>query len=132
MRLNAARLSKIPITNTLGVPARSCLVIPIVGSALVHIPVVAVEPLPGNMVNALIILALAWVVMGFFSDNILRMFFIGFLTKIFAFGYRINEVRILLAIPAGSASVGFWGLIIGPAVLPLPPAAANHCCADGN
>ncbi|NNF47958.1 MAG: AI-2E family transporter, partial [Desulfofustis sp.] len=58
-------------------------------------------------------------------DNILRMFFIGFLKKIFGFEYRMNEILILLAILAGIASVGFWGIIIGPSVLALTLAAAN-------
>jgi predicted PurR-regulated permease PerM len=109
----------------LGVLAGFCSVIPIVGAALVYVPVVALELFSGNLVNALIILAFAWVVMGFFIDNILRMFFIGFLKKIFGFEYRMNEILILLAILAGIASVGFWGLIIGPSVLALTLAAAN-------
>jgi predicted PurR-regulated permease PerM len=37
----------------------------------------------------------------------------------------MNEILILLAILAGIASVGFWGLIIGPSVLALTLAAAN-------
>ncbi len=109
----------------LGVLAGFCSVIPIVGAALVYVPVVALELFSGNWVNALIILAFAWVVMGFFIDNILRMFFISFLKKIFGFEYRMNEILILLAILAGIASVGFWGLIIGPSVLALTLAAAN-------
>ncbi|MBT8354713.1 MAG: AI-2E family transporter [Desulfofustis sp.] len=109
----------------LGVLAGFCSVIPIVGAALVYVPVVALELFSGNLVNGLIILAFAWVVMGFLIDNILRMFFIGFLKKIFGFEYRMNEILILLAILAGIASVGFWGIIIGPSVLALTLAAAN-------
>ena len=109
----------------LGILAGFCSVIPLVGAALVYIPVVALELFQGNFVNALIILAFAWVVMGFLIDNILRMVFIGFLKKLFGFEYQMNDVLILLAILAGISSIGFWGMIIGPSVLALTLAAAN-------
>ena len=109
----------------LGVLAGFCSVIPIVGAALVYIPVVALELFAGNVLNAIIILAFAWIVMGFFIDNILRMLFIVFLKKLFGFEYTMNEILTLLAILAGIAAIGFWGLIIGPSILALTLAAAN-------
>lgn len=114
----------------LGVLAGFCSVIPIVGAALVYVPVAALEVFSGNIYNALIILAFAWIVMGFLIDNILRMFFIGFLKKSFGFEYKMNEILILLAILAGISSIGFWGLIIGPSVLALTLAAANLYISD--
>jgi predicted PurR-regulated permease PerM len=109
----------------LGVVAGFCSVIPIVGSALVYVPVIALELLAGNYFNAVVILVFAWVVMGFLIDNILRLFFIRFLKKMLGFNYRMNEILTLLAILAGLATFGFWGLIIGPSVLALTLAAAN-------
>ena len=102
-----------------------CSVIPIVGSALVYIPVVALELLGGNYISAIVILLFAWVVMGFIIDNILRLFFIGFLKKILGFEYTMNEILVLLAILAGISTFGFWGIIIGPSVLALALASAN-------
>ncbi len=109
----------------LGVLAGFCSVIPIVGAALVYVPVVALELLAGHYISALVIVAFAWVVMGFFIDNILRLVFIGFLKKLFGFEYTMNEILILLAILAGIATFGFWGLVIGPSVLALTLATAN-------
>jgi len=109
----------------LGVLAGFCSVIPIIGAALVYIPVLALELLAGHVINALIVLLFAWVVMGFLIDNILRMVFIGFLKKLFGFKYTMNEILILLAILAGISSFGFWGLIIGPSFLALTLASAN-------
>ncbi len=109
----------------LGVLAGFCSVIPIIGAALVYIPVIALELVAGNYMNIVIILIVAWGVMGFFIDNILRIIFIGYLKKIFGFEYTMNEVLILLSILAGIASFGFWGLIIGPSVIALTLAAAN-------
>ncbi|MEN8200746.1 MAG: AI-2E family transporter [Thermodesulfobacteriota bacterium] len=109
----------------LGVLAGFCSVIPIVGAAIVYIPVIALELFAGNYINVVIILAVAWGVMGFFVDNILRMFFISYLKRIFGFEYTMNEILILLSILAGIASFGFWGIIIGPSVIALTLAAAN-------
>lgn len=109
----------------LGVLAGFCSVIPIVGAALVYIPVIALELLAGHYITAMVILVFAWVVMGFFIDNILRIIFIGSLKKMFGFEYTMNEILILLAILAGIATLGFWGLIIGPSVLALTLATAN-------
>jgi len=109
----------------LGVLAGFCSVIPIIGAALVYVPVVALEMLAGHFISAVFILAFAWVVMGFFIDNILRLFFIGTLKKMFGFEYTMNEILILLAILAGISTIGFWGLIIGPSVLALTLATAH-------
>ncbi|MDJ0621986.1 MAG: AI-2E family transporter [Desulfocapsaceae bacterium] len=111
----------------LGVLAGFCSIIPIIGAALVYIPVVVLELLHGNYLKAVIILLFAWTVMGFLIDNFLRIFFISNLKRIFGFEYTMNEVLILLSILAGIATLGFWGLIIGPSVIALTLAAANIC-----
>lgn len=109
----------------LGVLAGFCSVIPIVGAALVYIPIIALELVAGNYMNVVVILIVVWGVMGFFIDNILRIIFISYLKKMFGFEYTMNEILILLSILAGIASFGFWGLIIGPSVIALTLAAAN-------
>ncbi|HID69463.1 MAG TPA: AI-2E family transporter [Desulfobacterales bacterium] len=109
----------------LGVLAGFCSVIPIIGAALVYIPVIAFELVSQEYVHVVIILIVVWGVMGFFIDNILRIIFISYLKRIFGFEYTMNEILILLSILAGIASFGFWGLIIGPSVIALTLAAAN-------
>lgn len=109
----------------LGVLAGFCSVIPIVGAALVYIPVIALELFNGNYINAIVIFLFAWSVMGFFIDNILRLFFIGYLKKLFGFEYTMNEILILLSILAGLSTFGFWGIVIGPSVVALTLASAN-------
>jgi predicted PurR-regulated permease PerM len=111
----------------LGVLAGFCSIIPLVGAALVYIPVVVLEILGGKYISAIIIVVFAWTVMGFLIDNFLRLFFISNLKKMFGFEYTMNEVLILLSILAGIATLGFWGLIIGPSVVALTLAAANIC-----
>lgn len=109
----------------LGILTGVCSVVPVVGAALVYIPVIVLELLAGHWVTAILIVGFAWVVMGFLIDNILRIIFIGYLKKKFGFQYKMNEIFILLSILAGIATIGFWGLIIGPSVLALTLAAAN-------
>ncbi len=109
----------------LGVLAGFCSVIPIIGAALVYIPIIALQLLAGHYLNAFVIFIFAWTVMGFFIDNILRLFFISYLKKLFGFEYTMNEILILLSILAGIATFGFWGLILGPSVLALTLASAN-------
>lgn len=111
----------------LGVLAGFFSIIPIIGAALVYIPVIALELFAGHYLNAIIIFFFAWAVMGFLIDNILRLFFIGYLKKSFGFDYTMNEILVLLSILAGIATLGFWGLIIGPSVVALTLAAANIC-----
>ncbi len=109
----------------LGVLSGFCSVIPIIGAALVYIPVIAMELVAQEYVHVIIILIVVWGVMGFFIDNILRIIFISYLKRIFGFEYTMNEILILLSILAGIASFGFWGLIIGPSIIALTLAAAN-------
>lgn len=109
----------------LGFLAGFCSVIPIVGAALVYVPIVALELVAGNFFNVVVILIVVWGLMGFFIDNILRIIFISRLKKVFGFEYAMNEILILLSVLAGIASFGFWGLIIGPSVIALTLAAAN-------
>jgi len=109
----------------LGVLTGFCSVVPLIGAALVYVPVIALELFAGHYLTAVVIFGFAWVVMGFLIDNILRLVFIGYLKKMFGFQYTMNEILVLLAIMAGIATFGFWGLIIGPSVLALTLAAAN-------
>ena len=99
--------------------------VPLVGAALVYVPIVILELFAGHFLAAVVILGFAWVVMGFLIDNIFRLVFIRYLKRMFGFQYTMNEILILLAILAGIATFGFWGLIIGPSVLALTLAAAN-------
>ncbi len=109
----------------LGALAGFCSIVPIIGAAIVYIPVVCLEILAGNYIHAIVILIFAWACMGFVIDNILRMIFIGYLKKKFRFQYTMNEILILLSILAGIATFGFWGLVLGPTIIALAIASAN-------
>ncbi|MHB8417309.1 MAG: AI-2E family transporter [Myxococcales bacterium] len=85
---------------------------PVVGSAIVWVPVAAVLALTGHLVRGLLVLAyfLATVVLG--VEHLLRPLLVGR-------QMTLHPLLVLLGIFGGVATLGFSGLIIGPLVLAL-------------
>ncbi|MFZ3052294.1 MAG: AI-2E family transporter [Sulfuricurvum sp.] len=93
-------------------------VIPIVGTALIWIPIALNEFFSGHSANALIILIYSWAMLSFFIDNIVRLIILQQLNHLLSKGRRaINDFLIFFAIIAGLATFGFWGFILGPAIV---------------
>ena len=93
-------------------------IIPVVGTALVWVPVAIHEFMAGNIVNALIISLYSWAMMAFFIDNIVKLVILNFVNRFLNVGKRrINEFVIFFAIVGGLATFGFWGFILGPAIV---------------
>jgi predicted PurR-regulated permease PerM len=93
-------------------------IIPVVGTALVWIPVVVHEYFQGNIMNVLIISIYSYAMMAFFIDNIVKLVILNFVNRTLSRGKRrINEFVIFFAIVGGLATFGFWGIILGPAIV---------------
>lgn len=93
-------------------------VIPIVGTALVWIPIAINEFFNGNSVNAMIIIIYSWAMLSFFIDNIVRLIILQQVNRLLSHGRQsINDFLIFFAIIAGLATFGFWGFILGPAIV---------------
>lgn len=93
-------------------------VVPIVGTALVYVPVALNELFNSNIMNALIILIYSWAMLSFFIDNIVRLLILKKLNRIFTHGEKtINDFLIFFSIMAGLISFGFWGFLIGPSIM---------------
>jgi len=104
----------------LGFIAGISSIIPIVGTALVWMPIAANEYFQGNTINAMIIAVYSWAIMAFFIDNIVKLILLNFVNKTLNNGKkRINEFIIFFAIVGGLATFGFWGFILGPAIIAL-------------
>ena len=102
----------------LGFLAGITSVIPLVGTALVWIPVAIGEYLAGNTLNALIIAVYSWAMMAFFIDNIVKLVILNFVNRSMSGGeVRTHEFIIFFAIVGGLATFGFWGFVIGPALV---------------
>lgn len=93
-------------------------VIPIVGTALIFIPVALNEFFNGHAMNALIIFIYSWAMLSFFIDNIVRLIILQQLNHLLSQGRKvINDFLIFFAILAGLTTFGFWGFILGPAIV---------------
>lgn len=104
----------------LGFLAGISSIIPIAGTALVWMPIAANEYFQGNTFNAIVIAAYSWTILAFFIDNIVKLVLLNFVNKILSNGKkRINEFIIFFAIVGGLATFGFWGFILGPAIIAL-------------
>lgn len=93
-------------------------VIPIFGTALIWIPVAINEFFNGNSLNALIILIYSWAMLSFFIDNVVRLIILQQLNRFLSQGRNsINDFLIFFAIAAGLSTFGFWGFLLGPAIV---------------
>jgi len=93
-------------------------IIPVVGTALIWIPVAANEFVDGHVMNAIIIAIYSWAMMAFFIDNIVKLVILNQVNRLLSAGkQRLNEFVIFFALVGGLATFGFWGLILGPAIV---------------
>lgn len=109
----------------LGFAAGVCSMVPIFGTALVWIPVAIIEFSRGNIIGALIIVIFGWLVMAVIIDNFLRIILIKKIANSLQHDKPVNEFLLFFAIAGGLSQVGFWGIILGPALVALFLALSN-------
>lgn len=102
-----------------GMMAGFLSVIPIVGAALIYLPITIIEFINGNIIGAIIILIYSIIFMGFIIDNIFKIIFIKYINKEFSFAYSLSELMVLLSMMAAIGTIGFWGIIVGPSIVAL-------------
>lgn len=92
--------------------------IPAVGGALVYVPVSLYEFASNSLNSALVILIYCVLVISFVADTLIKPLIIKWINKkLVKTPTKINELLIFLAMIAGISSFGFWGIILGPAIL---------------
>jgi len=92
--------------------------IPIVGGALMWVPIALNEIFKDNISNALYITIYSIVMISIIADTIIKPMIIGYINKqIIKTPTNINEILIFFSILAGLSTFGFWGMIIGPATV---------------
>jgi predicted PurR-regulated permease PerM len=102
----------------LGLMIAVASVIPIVGTALIFVPVALNEWFGGNGMNALIIVIYSWAMLSFFIDNVVRLLILKQLNRYLSKGRKpIDDFLIFFGIMAGLMTFGFWGFLIGPAIV---------------
>jgi len=93
--------------------------IPVIGGALMWIPICAYELANGNYLEAIIIALYSIIVISIVADTFIKPLIIKYINKLAKVPTRINEMLIFFAIIAGLSTFGFWGMILGPAITAL-------------
>ncbi|EAL6086773.1 AI-2E family transporter [Campylobacter jejuni] len=92
--------------------------IPAIGGALIYVPVSLYEIASNNLNSALVIFIYSIIVISFIADTLIKPLIIKWINKkLVKTPTKINELLIFLAMIAGISTFGFWGIILGPAIL---------------
>ena len=94
--------------------------IPVVGGSLVWVPLAIYELSLGHTTEAVIIGVYSIAVIAVIADTFVKPIIIDMVNKkMVGTTNSINALLIFFAIFAGLSTVGFWGIILGPAVTAL-------------
>ena len=92
--------------------------IPAIGGALIYVPVSLYEFASNNLNSALVIFIYSIIVISFIADTLIKPLIIKWINKkLVKTPTKINELLIFVAMIAGISTFGFWGIILGPAIL---------------
>ncbi|MFC3847988.1 AI-2E family transporter [Helicobacter baculiformis] len=102
---------------SLGILYGLASLIPIVGGALVWIPVAIYETYRDNSTTAIIIAVYSIVLIGGVIDSLIKPLLIAFIKRrVLKIMLNINEILIFFSILAGISKFGFWGIAVGPTI----------------
>lgn len=102
----------------LGVLYGFASLIPIVGGLVMWLPIAIYEIFTGTLANAIIIIIYSIVVISLIADTFIKPMIIKYINqKVVKTPTAINELLIFFSIVAGLSTFGFWGMIIGPAMV---------------
>lgn len=102
----------------LGVLYGFASLIPVVGGLIMWLPVAIYEIFTGSTGNAVAIAAYSIVVISIIADTFIKPVIIKYINlKVVKTPTKVNELLIFFAIVAGLSTFGFWGMIIGPAMV---------------
>lgn len=92
--------------------------IPIIGGALMWLPIALFELFSGSFYNALYIALYSIIIISIIADTFIKPMIIKYINKrVVKTPTAINELLIFFSIIAGLSTIGFWGMIIGPALV---------------
>ncbi len=102
----------------LGVLYGFASLVPVVGGLLMWLPVAIYEMFAGTMSNAIIIIIYSILVISIIADTFIKPIIIKYINKkVVKTPTQVNELLIFFSIVAGLSTFGFWGMIIGPAMV---------------
>jgi len=95
--------------------------VPVVGGILMWLPISLDRYFNNDPTGALIIALYSIIVISIIADTFVKPIIIKYIDEVMIANehIKVNELLIFFAIVAGISSYGFWGMIIGPAVITL-------------
>lgn len=92
--------------------------IPIIGGAIMWLPIALFEIFSGSISNAVYISLYSIIVISIIADTFIKPMIIKYINKkVVKTPTAVNELLIFFSIIAGLSTIGFWGMIIGPALV---------------
>lgn len=92
--------------------------IPVVGGALMWVPIALIEIFSEDISSAVYIMLYSIIVISIIADTIIKPMIISYINnQVVKTPTNINEIVIFFSILAGLSTFGFWGMIIGPATV---------------
>ena len=91
--------------------------IPVVGGVIMWLPIIIYEATT-SVTNAIIIAVYSILMISVIADTFIKPMIIKYINKkVVKTPTTINELLIFFSIVAGLSTFGFWGMIIGPAMV---------------
>ena len=92
--------------------------IPVVGGIIMWLPIVIYEATTNSLTNAIVIAVYSILIISVIADTFIKPMIIKYINqKVVKTPTSINELLIFFSIVAGLSTFGFWGMIIGPAMV---------------
>ena len=92
--------------------------IPVVGGVIMWLPIVIYEATTNSLGNAIIIAVYSILIISVIADTFIKPMIIKYINqKVVKTPTSVNELLIFFSIVAGLSTFGFWGMIIGPAMV---------------
>jgi len=102
----------------LGVLYGFASLIPVVGGLIMWLPIAIYEIYTGSTTNAIAIAGYSIIVISIIADTFIKPVIIKYINqRVVKTPSEVNELLIFFAIVAGLSTFGFWGMIIGPAMV---------------
>jgi len=94
--------------------------IPVIGGIIMWLPVCIYEATTGSLSNAIFIAIYSVFIISIVADTFIKPVIINYINKkVVNNKTKISTLLIFFAIVAGLSTFGFWGMIIGPAMISL-------------
>ena len=94
--------------------------IPVIGGAIMWLPISLYELALGNTKEAIFFAAYSIIVISVIADTFIKPMIIKYINeRFFKTKTMINELLVFLSILAGLSTFGFWGMVLGPAITTL-------------